>query len=148
MEAARVGRARQAVHDRKGTPSKKLAPGRGEEEIHRLGAEAELAVLKHFHLPWRNPVLKGGDPGWDMEVGKKTVQVKFTPFPWGRLLFDERRGYGFKAEVAVLVVPAGPEGVFRLVGWLKREEFVELAHEVDLGYGPCRGVWQHQLHPF
>jgi len=83
------------------------------------GLRGEFAVAQYYDL---EPNLgTEADEGWDFIINGKTVDVKYTKYGAGDLVFTSLSH--FKAEIGILAVEIDTRNV-ELKGWIDRERFV------------------------
>lgn len=123
---------------------------RSDFEIDFAGARAELAVARVFNTE-ANLAIMGlrGDGGVsDLTICGWSVQVKHTPYEFGKLLF--KPGDYLKADIAILCTdvkgPYSPYAV-ALVAWTTKEEFADKHILQSHGYAPCPTMHQRQMRP-
>jgi len=107
------------------------------------GAGGEIAVAKYFN---RYPDLSIGPHrrGWDLEVNRRTIDVKTTTYQPGYLQAKTYKKIK-DADMYILVHAAFP--IFTIIGGVKSEELMQEHNIKDMGYGPNYTLEQSQLHP-
>lgn len=135
---------------RYGVRNERVDQKRSDFEIDFAGVRAELAVARVFNTQPNLAILGlRGDGGIsDMTILGWTVQVKHTPYEYGKLLF--KPGDYLKADIAILCTdvkgPYSPYAV-AIVAWTTREEFARKHTLQSHGYAPCPTMHQHQMRP-
>lgn len=105
--------------------------------VNFMGHLGEKAVAKFYSIPVDDRVLTGGDEGYDLVIGGKTVQVKTSTLD--KLIFNSLDL--FTADYAVLVTLIGDrtqphiDSRFKIWGAISREDFMKVCYEKDYGYG-------------
>lgn len=88
-------------------------------QIEISGLRGELAVAQYYGV---SPNLGlEPDEGWDFIINDKKVDVKYTTYIKGDLIFSSLAH--FKADIAILTVELSPTEVV-LKGWIERERFL------------------------
>jgi hypothetical protein len=92
------------------------------------------------------PEYKGPDGGVDLLWHGLTVQVKWNHYSYGDLY--SRPDLSITADLFVLVVPCRPDPQMRIVGYLTRDEYLQLRQPRSYGRGnTVLAVGQQRLHP-
>jgi hypothetical protein len=125
-----------------GVCSRGYNPRRSREEIDYDGLLGEQAVGVLLASPIDTAIYDGGDPGYDITYHGKTIQVKLNTYPNGDLYFSSLDE--FIADIAILVTPV-KDDVYRIAGWVSRDEFMGMYQEKDYGYGTRYAVPQDKL---
>lgn len=127
--------------------SKKVDVENSDFIIGKLGLMAEWAVSKLCGFPINMELFEdSGDFGIDGEVRGKTIDVKFSRWPNGKLIF--KHPGKFVADIAVFCVPGMDQHEVEMVGVISRKRFMEQCERRDLGYGDVYCVTQDKLTPF
>ena len=121
-----IGRERNAA--KAGIPSRKYATTKAtDEEIHVLGAKAEIAVARVLGVEPDRNFYRHGDGGVDLRVGGYTVDVKMRSTPYTDLLIQPDLS-DFRADCIILCWPWGTgENTVAVIGLVTRKRFVEKA---------------------
>lgn len=100
-----------------------------DEEIHILGAKAEVAVARLFGIePDRHFYATGGDGGVDLCYRGLTYDVKMRSRRDTDLMTQPDM-YDFRADRIVLCWPGSSENVVDIIGLIARERFRREASE-------------------
>lgn len=117
-----------------------------ENEI--AGCRAEAAVRMALNLPFDYETLANNqsDSGIDIQIGKLTIDVKWSHFNNGKLIFVN--AWKFRANSAILVVPHNSVSL-KIVGCISRKRFLEDYEWLVLqdGQRPVMAVSQDKLSP-
>lgn len=126
-----IGRERNAA--KAGIPSHKYATTRAsDEEIHVLGARAEIAVARVLGVEPDRNFYRHGDGGVDLRVGGHTVDVKMRSTPYTDLLVQPDLS-DFRADCIILCWPwGGNEYTVAVIGLVTRKRFIEKATALPL----------------
>lgn len=109
-----------------------------------VGVCGEIVFAKHFNVYMDlNLEPRSGSHDFTMASGK-TVDVKTTELDHGRLIVPEWKSKKGKSDIYVLVTGQIP--TFTIRGYATADEV--FSSVIDLGYGPCFGLQQDQLHDF
>ena len=111
-----IAKNRQVQKRGRGQVNQKISD-RSDLSVEIDGLKGEYATAIIYHVA----VNEGfeADDGWDLVIFGYKVQVKYTPYPTGVLLFPTLAH--FTADLAILAVGHGPH--VRLAGWIPQEEF-------------------------
>lgn len=133
-----VARASGVVNQRKdGT--------RSDADVDLLGIKGELAVAKIFGIESYSISELGIDCGYDMEIGRVTIDVKATFSGHGHLAFKTLES--FKAVTSILVTATEDSDIMNVVGHCPRDEFMRKCKLTQLGSGSAYAVRQDELMP-
>jgi len=109
-----------------------------------LGVCGEMVFAKRFNV-YMDLTFGPRSGGHDFKMTSgKTVDVKTTDRMDGRLIVPEWKANKEKSDVYVLVTGQVP--TFTIRGYANADEIFNSV--IDLGYGPCFGLQQDQLHDF
>jgi len=109
-----------------------------------LGVCGEMVFAKRFNV-YMDLTFKPRSGGHDFTMNSgKTVDVKTTDRDQGRLIVPEWKAKKGKSDIYVLVTGQIP--TFTIRGYATADEVFNSV--IDLGYGPCFGLQQDQLHDF
>lgn len=109
-----------------------------------LGVCGEIAVARRFNI-YLDLTFQPRSGGSDVTLRSgKTADVKTTDRADGRLVVPKWKEDGKKSDYYILVT--GDLPTFTLRGWASADEV--FSSVIDLGYGPCFGLMQDQLHSF
>jgi len=129
-------------------PNKKIDQSRSDSDIDVSGVIAEYVVAKAFGIKLipSTGTLRGDGGVYDLIFNDKLVQVKFSYYKTGKLVFVLRED--FKADIAILVVPKSDK-VMRICGWITRNDFVNKCkiNGAFFGHYPNAYVDQSDLKP-
>jgi len=89
--------------------------------VHTVGVLAEMTVAKHFGVSIDTEIIDGGDPGIDLIIQEKTVDVKANRRQSKELLVQESKT---KADIYILCDIESADRI-RLVGWTDRETVMD-----------------------
>ena len=113
---------------------------RSHHEIMTQGLAAELMVCKYLNC---YPDIDEQYSKVDIVWNGKTINVKSTHYPNGRLLIPDYQG--ITADIYILAIGTMPE--FKIIGWASAENIFRKENLMDLGYGLSYGLEQSQLTP-
>lgn len=116
----KIAQMRQAQKRGRGQVNQRIA-SRSDMSIEFDGLKGEWAASAVLNVPMNLGM--EADPGYDLVFNGQTVQVKFTPYKTGVLLFPTLDH--FQADCAILTVGL-PDNWVRLVGWVPQVEFETL----------------------
>jgi hypothetical protein len=105
--------------------------GETDKVVDIAGVKGEYAFAKAYDLPIQTWPGIGGDPGYDFLMHGRTVDVKTTFYPKGRLLLPTWQ----EDHIAdVLVLAACPIEVSQVVlcGWTSRKLFMKSAGRMQM----------------
>jgi len=113
-----------------------------DEDVDLSGIVSEFAVADYLGLALDTSISARGDDGNDLK-DDRTIQVKSTKYPTGKLLFDN---FGkFVSDVAFLVIVSPDFKTTRIAGWISKQDFLAKAQTKDFGYGSRVFVSQSEL---
>lgn len=111
------------------------------------GFKGEWAVADLLEVP-RTPDLSGtADDGSDVAIGDYTINVRYTPYPNGRLMCPANKPFHDCDWVVLVVGTDSPETV-NVLGGVTVGEFYETCQHHDFGYGDTDYITQEQLRPW
>jgi hypothetical protein len=117
-------------------------------KVNFVGKLGEITVGKFLDLPVNFELKKGNDGKYDFIHNGETVDVKTSSYPKGKLYFYNK--LYFKADVAILVVPVikGEYTNMRIVGWIRKEDFMRKCFICNFGHHDNVCVHNRYLKPF
>jgi hypothetical protein len=104
------------------------------------GTKGNYGVSKFLGVDFDRRLYKGPDGGWDLVHRGVRIEVKHLQ-DW--LVFT--RPESFRCRIAVLVNPVPDGESVDLMGWIRRQDFLNRHFVADLGYGPRLCVRADQL---
>lgn len=111
-----------------------------------LGVMGEYAVSKYLKTPFDTTINLNGDGGEiDMFLGENSIQVKSTKYSTGRLVFNKKEE--IKADINIFVYCNIENKFARILGYIKKDNILEVLYEKNLGHGIRFCVDQENLHP-
>ncbi len=144
IEAAK---ARNEIKRENNITSNKKAEGLTDLEVDIIGTTTEAPVIKMCGGTWDHfsKISVGGDGGIDTVIRNMTTQIRGrNNWTWPWLYYDEVED--FRTEIAILC--GGKDlhkpkigTIVRIIGWIKREEFVEKHERENLGQA-SNGGWR------
>jgi hypothetical protein len=105
--------------------------------VNLMGYLGELAAAKVLNIKTDTEIRTHGDEGFDLKLKDKTIQVKTSTLP--ELIFN--RLNLFKADIGMLVLFQGDRtkphinSVYHVVGYIKKEDFLNSYYTKNYGYG-------------
>ena len=105
-----------------------------------IGLIAEYAFCKHYHK-FFDGTFGGGDPGWDVFINGKRVDIKAIDKDHLNLvvnIYPEP-----KADMYLLIYVTGTENF--ILGWAARDDVANRNNITDLGHGDRYVVLQENL---
>jgi hypothetical protein len=124
---------------------KKVTPLESSRDIDLHGAIGELAVCRHFNLPFNTELRYNTDFGIDIKYKNKTIDVKTTYYKTGKLLFKSLDA--FKADIAILTyINKNNLKEVHILGGITKTRFKEKCKLINLGYIDNLYVAQEDLY--
>lgn len=133
-------------------PKRKLGIAKGFDDVRHgdvegdfVGICGEYAVAKLYNVAFDTAIHYHGDNGVDLTVAGKTIQVKSTFYPRGRLLYNMEDD--FITDYAILTLKTSEEPIVEIVGWTDKETFNKIHRVQNMGYGNRKVLDQDRLWP-
>ena len=152
FNALDVRNAKRAAFNRnefkrlRGIKSSRFSTKHTDQSAHVYGVLAEMAVAFYLGTKIDETILPFGDRGApDLYHRGFSYEVKYTSLSGGDFIIPNSDPSYMQADRGVLVTPGPSKRFFCLVGWISKEDFLDLYQHRDYGAGPRCSVTSDQL---